>query len=152
MQGLQRQPGEQITACVCVYICVCLAECHGSCHPGQITILTHLGSNPSGSLIKPLPWLVTHTHTHTVSPPTHKLNVHKQNCPYVSNTHNTLYAVMPCKVNTQLSRQSSKIARHCLISLSNNRQTMSVPLYQKEVAYNWSLMLNRQLTVPGSKA
>lgn len=28
---------------------------------------------------------------------------------------------------------------------------MSVTLHQKEVAYNWSLILNRQLTGPGSK-
>lgn len=50
VRGLQRHPGEQNRVCVCVF----LAECHGSCHPGQITIMTHLGSNPSGRLIKPL--------------------------------------------------------------------------------------------------
>jgi len=59
VQGLLRHPGEQ--RCVCVCVCVCVCGCHGSCHPGQFIILTHLVSNPSGCLIKPLSCLVTHS-------------------------------------------------------------------------------------------
>lgn len=63
VQGLLRHPGE-ICARLDVRVRELLAGCHGSCHFGQITILTHLGSNPSGSLIKPLSCSVTHPLSH----------------------------------------------------------------------------------------
>lgn len=106
---------------VCVYVCVCLAECHGSCHPGQITILTHLGSNPSGRLIKPLFCLVTHTHS--LTHPTHsECALTKSSSVPLSLTHTCIlvlpHTVIPSNANTQISRQLSNMTKRRLHLLS----------------------------------
>ena len=87
---------------------------------------------------------MSHTHTHSHSMCTHKI------CLSPSTTHTYTY-VHTCNLTHGKSiecwhtnKQNDKILSPCLII--NNRQTMTVALHWKEVAHNWSLMLDRPVT------